>query len=59
VRRKPVGSPVGTVNIAGGTWTVWAGNIGWNVVSYVRTSATGSISFAVRDFYSDMALVVQ
>ncbi|MEV0562644.1 RICIN domain-containing protein [Dactylosporangium sp. NPDC050588] len=51
---QPVGSPVGTVNIAGGTWTVWFGNIGWNVVSYVRTAGTGSINFAVRDFYNDM-----
>jgi endoglucanase len=51
---QPVGSPVGTVSIAGGTWTVWEGNIGWNVVSYVRTAATGSITFAVKDFYNDM-----
>ncbi len=51
---QPVGSPVGTVSIAGGTWTVWEGNIGWNVVSYVRTSAAGSVSFAVKDFYNDM-----
>jgi hypothetical protein len=51
---QPVGSPVGTVSIAGGTWTVWEGNIGWNVVSYVRTAPTGSISFAVNDFYRDM-----
>ena len=40
---QPVGSPVGTVNIAGGTWTVWFGNSGWNVISYVRTSATSAI----------------
>jgi cellulase/cellobiase CelA1 len=51
---QPVGSRVGTVNIAGGTWDVWFGNTGWNVVSYVRTSPTNSISFAVRDFYNDM-----
>jgi hypothetical protein len=51
---QPVGSPVGTVSIAGGTWTVWEGNIGWNVVSYVRTAPTGSVSFAVNDFYADM-----
>lgn len=51
---QPVGSRVGTVNLAGGTWDVWYGNTGWNVVSYVRTSPTNSISFAVRDFYNDM-----
>ena len=51
---QPVGARVATVNLAGGTWDVWFGNIGWNVVSYVRTSATGSISFAVSSFYNDM-----
>jgi len=42
------------VNIAGGTWNVWEGNIGWNVVSYVRTSPANSVSFPVSAFYSDM-----
>ncbi|MEV4455937.1 cellulose binding domain-containing protein [Microbispora sp. NPDC049633] len=51
---QPVGSKVGTVNLAGGTWDVWYGNTGWNVVSYVRTSPTNSINFAVRTFYDDM-----
>ncbi|NAS27030.1 hypothetical protein GT755_35860 [Herbidospora sp. NEAU-GS84] len=50
---QPVGSQVGTVNLAGGTWQVWFGNIGWNVISYVRTSAASSIDFAVNTFYSD------
>ncbi len=50
---QPVGSRVGTANIAGATWDVWFGNIGWNVISYVRTSPTNSISFAVRNFYDD------
>lgn len=50
---QPVGSRVGTATIAGGTWDVWFGNIGWNVVSYVRTSATSSLDFTVNDFYSD------
>jgi Glycosyl hydrolase family 12/Cellulose binding domain len=50
---QPVGSKVGTVSLAGGTWDVWEGNIGWNVISYVRTSGTGSISFPVSTFYND------
>jgi cellulase/cellobiase CelA1 len=50
---QPIGSRVGTATLAGGTWDVWFGNIGWNVVSYVRTSATSSLDFAVNDFYSD------
>jgi len=50
---QPVGAPVGTVTLAGGSWTVWEGNIGWNVVSYVRTSATTTASFPVSAFYGD------
>ena len=50
---QPVGSQIGTATIAGATWNVWFGNTGWNVVSYVRTSATTSMNFTVNDFYSD------
>src|SRR5439155_10182006 len=50
---QPVGSRMATVSIAGSTFDVWFGNTGWNVVSYVRTSATGSLDFAVNDFYAD------
>ncbi|PRY15973.1 GH12 family glycosyl hydrolase domain-containing protein [Kineococcus rhizosphaerae] len=52
-RPQPVGSKVATVTLAGATWDVWFGNTGWNVVSYVRTSATGSADFAVRTFFDD------
>jgi len=51
---QPVGSKVATVSLAGGTWDVWFGNVGWNVVSYVRTAATSSISFNVSTFLNDM-----
>lgn len=50
---QPVGSRIATVSLAGGTWDVWFGNIGWNVVSYVRTSGTGSLSFPVSTFFTD------
>jgi len=50
---QPVGSQVATVNLAGGTWQVWFGNVGWNVVTYRRTSATTSLNFAVNTFYND------
>jgi len=50
---QPVGSKVGTANIAGGTWDVWEGNIGWNVISYVRNPGTGSVSFAPAAFFND------
>jgi chitodextrinase len=48
-----VGSQVGTVTLNGATWQVWQGNIGWNVISYVRSSATTSIDFLVNTFYAD------
>ncbi len=50
---QPVGSQVGTASLAGATWAVWEGNIGWNVVSYVRTSATSSMNFPVSTFFND------
>lgn len=50
---QPIGSPVGTVNLAGGTWEVWFGNTGWNVVSYLRTSSTTSLDFSIETFYGD------
>jgi hypothetical protein len=50
---QPIGSKVATVSLAGGTWDVWEGNVGWNVVSYVRTAGTGSASFAVSTFFDD------
>jgi hypothetical protein len=50
---QPVGSRVATVSLAGGSWDVWFGNIGWNVVSYVRTAGTGSVGYPVSTFYGD------
>jgi hypothetical protein len=51
---QPIGSRVATVTLAGGTWDVWFGNIGWNVVSYVRTSPTTTLNSSVSTFYDDM-----
>ena len=51
---QPVGSRVATVSIGGASWDVWFGNIGWNVVSYVRTSPTASITFPVSSFWNDI-----
>ena len=51
---QPIGSPTGSANIAGRSWTVWTGNNGGNnVVSYVSSSATSSLNFNVRDFIRD------
>ncbi|TDC60572.1 glycosyl hydrolase family 5 [Micromonospora sp. KC207] len=51
---QPIGSPVGTANIAGRSWEVWRGNNGGNnVISYVASSAIPSLSFDVLHFIND------
>ncbi|MGI5466288.1 GH12 family glycosyl hydrolase domain-containing protein [Streptomyces sp. CA-132043] len=54
---QPVGTKVASgVSVAGTTYDVWAGNIGWNVISYVRTSATDAVtSLDLRAFARDAA----
>src|SRR5262249_21030281 len=49
---QPVGSSTGTVNIAGRIWTVWVGNNGSNVVSYVQSGIT-NITFDAKPFILD------
>ncbi|MCX7681315.1 MAG: cellulose binding domain-containing protein, partial [Anaerolineae bacterium] len=41
---QPGGSQVGTVTIGGVTYEVWYASIGWNFVTYRRTSPTNSVS---------------
>src|SRR4051812_27743975 len=50
---QPVGSKVGTANLAGATWDVWFGNIGWNVISYVRQQPAHTLDIGIRDFTTD------
>ncbi|UVS78794.1 GH12 family glycosyl hydrolase domain-containing protein [Actinokineospora sp. UTMC 2448] len=50
---QPIGSRVGTANLAGATWDVWYGNIGWNVISYVRQQTTNSLNINVTEFTND------
>jgi hypothetical protein len=52
---QPVGSHVGTVTLAGATWDVWYGNIGWNVVSYVRQQGSHTFDGDLRGFIDDAA----
>ena len=51
---QPIGSQVGTAQIAGATWDVWYGGGGWNVISYVRQQSTTSLNFRVADFWDDV-----
>ncbi|MEU7588571.1 cellulose binding domain-containing protein [Micromonospora sp. NPDC049230] len=51
---QPIGSVVGTTNLAGRTWEVWRGSNGSNnVISYVASSAVSSLNFSVLDFIND------
>jgi hypothetical protein len=51
---QPVGSKVGTANVAGRSWDVWTGNNGGNdVISFVATSAISSWSFDVKAFTNE------
>ena len=50
---QPIGSKVGTANLAGATWDVWFGNVGWNVISYVRQQTTNSLDINVAEFTND------
>jgi hypothetical protein len=50
---QPAGSRVGTATIAGASWEVWYGNIGWNYVAYRRVGAASSVSGNLKDFIND------
>jgi len=42
---SPLGTQVASnVNIAGANWNIWMGNIGWNVISYVRIAEVTSVT---------------
>jgi xyloglucan-specific endo-beta-1,4-glucanase len=51
---SPVGSPQATVTIAGSTWELWRGNVGWEVYSFVRTSTSTSGTINLRDFLNHL-----
>ncbi|MEO6087575.1 MAG: cellulose binding domain-containing protein [Umezawaea sp.] len=50
---QPIGNRVGTASLAGTNWDVWAGNIGWNVISYVRQQTTNSLNLNLAEFTGD------
>jgi hypothetical protein len=51
----PAGSTYASnISIAGATWTLWEGNVGWPVHSYVRTSNTSSATMNVMAFMNDL-----
>lgn len=50
----PVGTKQATVTIAGTTWDLYKGNIGWEVYSFVRTSSTSAATLNLTDFTDDL-----
>lgn len=46
----PLGTKVATVTVAGTSWDLYEGNIGWQVHSFVRTGNTTSASLNLSDF---------
>src|SRR5690606_21291199 len=52
---QPIGSPVGTVNLAGRSWQVWTGSNGQNnIVSYLfQGSPLTNFNFNVMEFIND------
>ena len=51
----PAGSTYASnISIAGVTWALWEGNVGWPVHSYVQTSNTSSAVMNVMAFMNDL-----
>ncbi|MEU8656594.1 GH12 family glycosyl hydrolase domain-containing protein [Actinoplanes philippinensis] len=50
----PVGTKQATVTIAGATWDLYKGNIGWEVYSFVRTSNTSAADLNLTGFTDDL-----
>jgi xyloglucan-specific endo-beta-1,4-glucanase len=49
----PIGSSVGTVNVAGRTWELWVGyNGSMKVFSFIAPSPLNSFSANVKDFFN-------
>ena len=51
----PAGSTYASgISLAGATWTLWEGNVGWPVHSYVRSGNTSSATMNVMAFMNDL-----
>ena len=49
----PIGKVVSTVDIAGASWTVWQGNIGWDVISFVREQPATAVDLPLEPFVTE------
>jgi hypothetical protein len=50
----PLGTLQGTVTIAGTSWDLYRGNIGWNVFSFIRRSNTTAATLHLQDFLGNL-----
>lgn len=50
---QPIGSKIATKSINGTSWDIWYGNIGWNVISFIRTTVTTSVNFDIKPFINE------
>ena len=47
---RPLGEPVGHLDAGGTGWTVWRGDAGWDVVTFVRDSRTSHADLVLAPF---------
>ena len=50
---RPLGEPVGHLDAEGTGWTVWRGDPGWDVVTFVRDSPTSHADLALAPFVAE------
>lgn len=50
---QPIGSPQGKVTLDGASWTVWEGNQGWDVVSFVRDTPVTRVDLPLKPFVDE------
>ena len=50
---QPIGSVVGQVTIAGASWTIWQGESGWDVITFVRDAGARSVDLPLAPFVDE------
>jgi Glycosyl hydrolase family 12 len=49
-----LGTYQATVNLAGTSWDLYRGNIGWNVFSFIRRTNATNQTLNIRDFLNQL-----
>ena len=50
---QPIGAVVGQVDIAGTSWTIWQGQSGWDVITFVRDVGAASVDLPLAPFVAE------